>query len=121
MRELKFRAWDSNTNKMNFPMEFSQDGVVIPNEYLSHEQSDILFRVGRFGVTLMQYTGLKDKNKKEIYESDVVYIAGEGLRKKHKEIVIFKDGKFGTKNVFDSLFNCEVIGNIHENLELLET
>ncbi len=65
--------------------------------------------------------GMIDKNGKKIFASlseggvggDRVFIKGEGLMKKHKEIVIYKNHKFGTKNIFDSLDGCEIIG-IHK-------
>lgn len=73
--------------------------------------------------TIGQYTGLKDKNDKEIYEGDVVKYYKEEL-----SYVIFSYGCFCIKGM-DSfhLTNfcemnelCEIIGNIHENPELLK-
>ncbi len=122
MRQIKFRAWDSNTNKMNFPMEFSQEGISIPNEYLSHEETDILFRAGRFGVTLMQYIGIKDINDIEIYEGDILknfWIFNEDL----VEVEYNSDGCNFSFNgwKFDQRRSnhIEVVGNIYENPELL--
>ena len=81
---------------------------------------------------LMQYTGLKDKNGKEIYEGDVVsYKYLKGFSKITKEIkaeVEFVSGSFGfyeyqreDDEYFnrDNLVDCIVIGNIYENPELL--
>lgn len=79
--------------------------------------------------TVGQFTGLKDKNGREVYEDDVVlqqqYGGGKG-----KMVVRFEKGAFivgyhqwnmvKTKPMLLNV-RCEVIGNIHDNPELLET
>ena len=76
--------------------------------------------------TLGQYTGLHDKNGKEIWENDIVEITREGIYE--KGIIIFKNGCFFIKSKENllALYNCElnnykvkVIGNITDNPELL--
>ena len=78
-----------------------------------------------------QYTGLKDKNGKEIYEGDIVFFFTEHFDKatggfdgedEHNATVEWFDSGFAfmDKIPYDPNIECEVIGNIHENPELLE-
>ncbi|EJF7503718.1 hypothetical protein M8634_000790 [Listeria monocytogenes] len=73
-------------------------------------------------VLLMQYTGLKDKNGKKIFEGDICW-------DEHNEcygVVKFEEGKFlyVWENIAEDLWevadDIEICGNIHENLDLLE-
>jgi uncharacterized phage protein (TIGR01671 family) len=103
MREIKFRAWDKNKNMMVYPSEKYTNGGLLD----WFEDDD-----------LMQFTGLLDRNGKEIYEGDIVQREqGEG----EKDNVTFDDGSF----LVDGESMCEfvwrnylVVGNIYENQEL---
>jgi len=102
MREIKFRVWIDRIGHMLYSDEF--DSLF---NFLGELSDD-------FG--LMQYTGLKDKNGKEIYESDIV--ARDDSRETHE--IIFEHGSFKEKgSTWLYSTSWEIIGNIYENPELL--
>ena len=116
MREIKFRAWDV----IKSVMRTWEEHPVTICERIENEDT----------YWVMQYTGLKDKNVKEIYEGDIVeYFTQKG---EERDIVFWIDG-LGAWGLIPSnrsiskgemLFSVgaeslSVIGNIHENPELL--
>lgn len=121
-REIKFRAFSGIS--MVESDEFTIDGdtgAVRLTSYSSYGEPTELMD----SWTLMQYTGLKDKNGVEIYENDV-------LVKLHCDagVVEFLNGSFSCKvktpkgyrwyHIGDNAEISAVVGNIHENPELLE-
>ena len=135
MRPIKFRAWDSWNEKMLYQEkdEFVISENTIGYEWCNEGGGGIEFR-DKENISLMQFTGLLDKNGKEIYEGDVVkmldeYIDHYTLYSNHK--IEFGSGTFRLENGVP-LSDCldensdfercefEIIGNVWENPELLE-
>jgi len=143
MREIKFRCWSKERKGI---------GIITKINFLTNECD---YSLGKkkgntdFGwtsldnVILMQYTGLKDKNGKEIYEGDIlkddVGIAEvtydnerAGFYAWFKKPVVFPDYAHGVKDTKinqihmyawstdDYKTSAEVIGNIYENPELIK-
>lgn len=131
MREIKFRAWDSKESRMVklTKLGFGSDGHICGVDSIGYWHdapwSD--------GYVLLQYTGLKDKNGKEIYCSDIVkgkfdteLVADwqwlqltEQERKMGEKLLTIPDDivEFARMSLPDDL---EIVGNIYENSELLE-
>lgn len=122
MREIKFRAWDKQEKKMQY-----NDDITIMVKWTTDEPLPLNRNFEENDLQLMlQYTGLKDKNGKEIYEGDIVeyfeeYMDGSMDDESQIEEIEYIDGCFYP--IGNSLYsgnNIEVIGNIYENPELLE-
>jgi len=137
MKEIKFRVWDKEREKMFckenqsgiHSIEFNQFGEINVIEVFEFTQNgDFEFSVlNEDAAEIIQYTGVIDKNGVEIYKGDIV----KGTTKHefldniyfHKGIVDFKDGCFvtlgedGNYHILSELSDLEVIGNIYENKE----
>lgn len=135
-REIKFRAWNKKDSQMInwFTLIQSAWNTFRGNTPLSLIYEILVARKDDFNV--MQYTGLKDKKGKEIYEGDIINVYDWGIAiKKHlitAEIIWDdEDHCWNWKSIFgismceseidlyDRWRNIEVIGNIYENPDLL--
>ena len=120
MREIKFRAWDKDKQCMikDALQHWKESFDVVTETFLTLLDDD--------KYEVMQYTGLKDAVGREIYEGDIVKCDDDLW------VVLWDDYKscFAIDGLYLSMYvcpfdvswsnDCEVIGNIYENPELLE-
>lgn len=104
MREIKFRIWNLNTKRM---AHWEEVRAVFRDLYGYSWLNDSEISIP------MQYTGLKDKNGKEIYEGDIYNYNGE--------VDVFESMQdfYSSELIEYRVEQGEIIGNIYENPELL--
>lgn len=122
----KFRAWDSAKKEMftdTFAITESGQVVVVEQEFVTSIPDYVFVD----HLVIMQSTGLHDKNGKEIFEGDIVKMAKDVYSDPtYYEIVRHRGGAYRLESnqhgceLWLRHTNCEVIGNIYENPELLE-
>ncbi|GIM60522.1 hypothetical protein CAPN008_05720 [Capnocytophaga canis] len=112
-REIKFRAFDKEAKTMYNvrAIDFENQEILIEDEV-----HDVLLNFD--DVILMQFTGLYDKNSKEIYEGDVIPIFGKNHAVKFK-YGMFRINDREMRRYIHSI-PLEVIGNVYENPELVK-
>ena len=125
MREIEFRAWDKDQNQYiaGFDVRVDGNGNVYRRTW-GESQWD-----RTQGLEIEQYTGLKDKNGKEIHEGDILNCWDWG-REPNKLLTVSTvywaeaswcldpDPTDGDR--YDLFRNIEIIGNVHQNPELLK-
>ena len=111
MSEVKLRAWDSDNNKMVYlSLGNDDEGLFICNQVLPAYKD------------VMLCSGIEDKNGKEVYDSDIIKTpAGIGYVETGKGVVWLHWNKKDSTTLYDcKTEHLEIIGNIHENPELLK-
>lgn len=132
MREPKFRGFSLETKQwyyghgwfeIDYTDEYLKEKGIEPQAILYTDYERVQCELKSMG----EYTGLKDKNFREIYEGDIISIP---RWRNSKYQVVFESGMYRAKNLdeeskvslatFKGEVSCEVIGNIYEHPHLLE-
>ena len=120
----KFRAWDKELQTMlDVSLIDFKKGVLVGEHWEFGETNFMNFDE----IVLMQSTGLKDKNGKEIFEGDIVKMAKDVYSEPtYYEVVRHRGGAYRLESkkhgceLWLRHTDCEVVGNIYENPEFLE-
>lgn len=136
MSENKFKVWCKNKN------EWETHGTCIRSDgQILHLEKGSIMPLGKENHITLRYTGLKDKNGKEIYEGDIIRFAifdYNGADTQYKGVVKWANAMFEIWHDTESEYygsdggfvlswvkaqddEFEVIGNIHDNPELLQS
>jgi uncharacterized phage protein (TIGR01671 family) len=142
IRDIKFRAWDDEKKQWLLGYEYSNLGGFslfgecmllgewshILNAYILNPEA---YQHCEKDLRVMQFTGLHDKNGKEIYEGDIIRCRFIDSSDGHCHDIYFHNGDFRIRwtmfrlsELFDFMEDkesLEVIGNIYENPELLKS
>ena len=131
MRDIKFRCWDTENKQMLKVQELDFEDTFYGGRLsIRTDQYNDYFDIE--DMILMQYTGLKDKNGKEIYEGDIVKFRFKEDREEFPDLIGYIEYQ-STFAAFRIMSNqgsfkiditeikfIEVIGNIYDNKNLLE-
>lgn len=129
-RELKFRAWSKLNKKWlePYPDGFHILGEITCFDHIMRQMNKLNPNIATLDmlqhIEIEQFTGIKDKTEKEIYSGDIFKLGAEKeifeVRFEHGCFMAFCDGK--QYGLIGELYICfiDVIGNIHENKNLLK-
>lgn len=141
MRKIKFRAWDSDNEEFLSAVPYIESLLDNPDEPVSHHDIDVedslyyypeypLGETFNGRIIYEQFTGLKDVKGQDIYEGDIIQLSGAP----YKYIIEWQDYRWSINDfgralpyeytlqpfTFAVIERAEVIGNIHENEELIK-
>lgn len=129
MKDIKFKVWDRQLKQMCVvdSIEFIDELEGRPGVNAFARDGKIAYWIEKENAVLLQYTGLLDKNGKEIYEGDILKIETDkpmavGWSNKFASFILNKDG-WAFSHWFGESCNpkdCEVIGNTYQNPDLIK-
>lgn len=153
MRTIKFRAWDEKYKYMNYKVivgmwgedvlddeNYTACSMWIEPEYVDYKCEPHWghFEPYHSDIKLMQFTGMKDKNDKEVYEGDIIKLTSDSILNRGLDevgIIVYDESEgmyclegfdgvymdeFYNGNTIIGRVSMEVIGNRYENKDILE-
>lgn len=128
-RPIKFRVWDD----VRAQFIYSDNRDLETQLFRLQDFFAECYNLGHYDVYLQQFTGLLDKNNKEIYEGDILFWTAEQMmanntpmiyKNEYRAIVEYSAPSFILETLNDEVpvfwGGCEVIGNVFENPDLLK-